>query len=217
MPARLQWAFPVDPLTGFPGFASPFGNDVDPEYVFAQLVLALGRSGDVLAGLSTSGNSPNVCRAAEVARARSIPVLALTGATGGKLKTLADVCICVPTTQTPHVQEFHLPIYHCLSLMLEGVFCSALAINQGLKLFVMTNSKLQSPLFFERNRVFRVYEGGKLFHDFFGDEAVDGNLPEEWIASKVKALNKVMRSPDEGLSRIRGGDENLRLSARQSS
>jgi mannose-6-phosphate isomerase len=71
----------------------------------------------------------------------------------------------------------------------------------------MTNPKLQSPLFFERNRVFRVYEGGKLFHDFFGDEAVDGNLPEEWIASKVKALNKSMRYPDEGLSRIRGGDE----------
>jgi mannose-6-phosphate isomerase len=72
---------------------------------------------------------------------------------------------------------------------------------------VMKNAKLQSPLFFERNRVFRVYEGGKLFHEFFGDEAVDGNLPEEWIASKVTALNKVMRSPDEGLSKIRGGDE----------
>jgi mannose-6-phosphate isomerase len=71
----------------------------------------------------------------------------------------------------------------------------------------MKNAKLQSPLFFERNRVFRVYEGGKLFHDFFGDEAVDGNLPEEWIASKVKALNKEMRHPDEGLSKIRGGDE----------
>jgi mannose-6-phosphate isomerase len=71
----------------------------------------------------------------------------------------------------------------------------------------MRTSQLQSPLFFERNRVFRVYEGGKLFHDFFGDEAVDGNLPEEWIASKVKALNKEMRNPDEGLSQIRGGGE----------
>jgi len=71
----------------------------------------------------------------------------------------------------------------------------------------MKNAKLQSPLFFERNRVFRVYEGGKLFHDFFGDEAVDGNFPEEWIASKVKALNKVTRGPDEGLSKIQGGGE----------
>jgi mannose-6-phosphate isomerase len=72
---------------------------------------------------------------------------------------------------------------------------------------IMKDPKLQNPLFFERNRVFRVYEGGKLFHEFFGDEAVDGNLPEEWIASKVKALNKKMRYPDEGLSKIRGGDE----------
>jgi D-sedoheptulose 7-phosphate isomerase len=122
MAARLQWAFPVIPLTGFPALATAFGNDVNPEYVFAQLVLALGRAGDVLATLSTSGNSANVCRAAEVARARSLPVLALTGATGGKLKELADVCICVPATQTPHIQEFHLPIYHCLSLMLEDAF-----------------------------------------------------------------------------------------------
>lgn len=68
----------------------------------------------------------------------------------------------------------------------------------------MNKSDLESPLFFERNRVFRVYEGGKLFHDFFGDEAVDGNFPEEWIASAVRALNKEVRAPDEGLSRIRG-------------
>jgi len=122
MAARLQWAFPVIPLTGFPAFATAFGNDVEPEYIFAQLVLALGRTGDVLAALSTSGNSSNVCRAAEVARARNLPVLALTGATGGKLKELADVCICVPSTQTAHIQEFHLPIYHCLSLMLENTF-----------------------------------------------------------------------------------------------
>jgi D-sedoheptulose 7-phosphate isomerase len=120
--ARIQWAFPVIPLTGFPAFATAFGNDVDSEYVFAQLVLALGRTGDVLGALSTSGNASNVCRAAEVARARNLPVLALTGKSGGKLKELADVCICVPAAQTPHIQEFHLPIYHCLSLMLEEYF-----------------------------------------------------------------------------------------------
>jgi len=122
MAARLQWAFPVIPLTGFPAFPTAFGNDVDPEYIFAQLVLALGRTGDVLGALSTSGNASNVCRAAEVARARSLPVLALTGTSGEKLKELADVCICVPAAQTSHIQEFHLPIYHCLSLMLEEYF-----------------------------------------------------------------------------------------------
>jgi len=119
---RLQWAFPVIPLTGFPALTTAFSNDVDPEYVFAQLLLALGKAGDVLGALSTSGNSANVCRAAEVARARNLSVLAMTGATGGKLRELADVCICVPATQTPHIQELHLPIYHCLSLMLEETF-----------------------------------------------------------------------------------------------
>ena len=122
MAARLQWAFPAIPLTGFPAFATAFSNDVEPEYIFAQLVLALSQPGDVLAALSTSGNSANVCRAAEVARARNLPVLALTGTTGGQLRELADVCICVPSSRTPHVQEFHLPIYHCLSLMLEDDF-----------------------------------------------------------------------------------------------
>lgn len=121
---RLQWAFPVIPLTGFLAFSTAFGNDVDPECVFAQLVLALGRTGDVLAALSTSGNSLNVCRAAEVARAKGLTVLAMTGISGGKLKELADVCICVPAEQTPHVQEFHLPVYHCLSLMLEEHFAN---------------------------------------------------------------------------------------------
>jgi D-sedoheptulose 7-phosphate isomerase len=122
MADRLQWAFPAIPLTGFSAFSTAFCNDVEPEYVFAQLVLALGRGGDVLVALSTSGNSANVCRATEVARARNLPVLALTGAAGGRLKELADVCICVPATQTPLVQEFHLPIYHALSLMLEDEF-----------------------------------------------------------------------------------------------
>jgi len=67
----------------------------------------------------------------------------------------------------------------------------------------MTQSLLQAPIFFERNRVFRVYTGGKLFHDFFGDEAKDGNYPEEWIASSVKALNKDSTDPLEGLSLVR--------------
>lgn len=64
--------------------------------------------------------------------------------------------------------------------------------------------KFNEPLFFERNRVNRVYTGGKLFGDFFGDEPVDGFLPEEWIASNVKAINKIQKSPKEGISKIKG-------------
>ncbi len=67
-------------------------------------------------------------------------------------------------------------------------------------------SILCHPIFFQRNRVFRVYQGGKLFHSFFGDDPVDGNLPEEWVASKVKALNKVPTGENEGLSIIEGTD-----------
>lgn len=122
--SRLQWALPAIPLTGFPALASAYANDVDPEFVFAQLVFALGHAGDVLVALSTSGNSANVCRAAEVARARGLKVLALTGADGGKLKSLADLWLGVPAVSTPHVQELHLPIYHCLCLLLEEQFAT---------------------------------------------------------------------------------------------
>lgn len=65
---------------------------------------------------------------------------------------------------------------------------------------------ITKPIFFERNRVGRVYTGGKLFHGFFGDEAVDGFLPEEWVASAVTALNKEMRSEKEGVSKIKDSD-----------
>jgi mannose-6-phosphate isomerase len=73
----------------------------------------------------------------------------------------------------------------------------------------MNGISLHSPIFFERNRVFRVYRGGKLFHDFFGDDAVDGNHPEEWIASSVKAMNSGSTDPLEGLSIVRGTNVSL--------
>lgn len=127
--ANLQWGLPAIPLTGFPALTTAFANDVHPDFIFAQLVQALGRSGDVLVGISTSGNSRNVCHAASVARARGLSVIALTGQSGGKLKSLADICIAVPATETYLIQEFHLPIYHCLSLMIEDTW--ALRVEKG--------------------------------------------------------------------------------------
>ncbi|MDQ5980192.1 MAG: hypothetical protein QG602_3167, partial [Verrucomicrobiota bacterium] len=120
--AKLQGALPAIPLASFPAASTAFGNDVDPTLAYAQLTSALGRPGDVLVGLSTSGNAANVCAAAEVARAKGMQVLALTGARGGKLRKLSDVCLCAPTNETYLAQEYHLPIYHCLSLMLEEEF-----------------------------------------------------------------------------------------------
>jgi D-sedoheptulose 7-phosphate isomerase len=119
---KLQGALPAIPLTSFPAASTAFGNDVDPDLAYAQLTSALGRRGDVFIGLSTSGNAKNVCAAAEVARAKGMKVVSLTGARGGKLKGLSDVCILAPAAETFLAQEYHLPIYHCLSLMLEEEF-----------------------------------------------------------------------------------------------
>lgn len=119
---RLQGSLPAIPLSSFPAFSSAFANDVAPELTFAQLVAALGRRGDVFIALSTSGNSLNVCLAAQTARARGMAVVALTGSGGGRLAKLADIAVRVPARETHLVQELHLPVYHCLSLMLEDAF-----------------------------------------------------------------------------------------------
>jgi len=118
----LQQALPAIPLTGFMGLRSAFANDVEPKADYAQLVWGLGRPGDVLAAISTSGNAVNCCLAAKAAHAKGMTVLSLTGATGGQLAGLADVAIKAPETRTLLIQELHLPIYHVLCLMLEDAF-----------------------------------------------------------------------------------------------
>ena len=117
---NLQDALPAIPLTNFNGLITAFNNDCNPEYVFAQLTWGLGKALDVLLCISTSGNSKNLVHAAKVAAAKDMKVIALTGETGGALKPLADVCICAPSTITAEIQEYHLPIYHTLCLMLEA-------------------------------------------------------------------------------------------------
>ena len=88
----------------------------------AQQVYGYGKAGDVLLGISTSGNSKNVAYAAVVARAKGMKVIGLTGAKGGNLASVADVTIKVSETETYMIQELHLPVYHCLCLMLEERF-----------------------------------------------------------------------------------------------
>jgi len=96
-----------------------YSNDVDYQYAFAQQVYGLGRPGDVLLALSTSGNSPNILHACRVARVRNLTVIGLTGQSGGRLPELCDVALCVPATKTHLIQELHLPVYHALCLALE--------------------------------------------------------------------------------------------------
>ena len=95
------------------------GNDYGYEYVFARQVLALANAGDVLVVISTSGNSANVLLAAEAARQRGASVIGLTGQSGGKLRPLCDVCLCVPSSSTPHIQEAHITLGHILCELVD--------------------------------------------------------------------------------------------------
>lgn len=122
MAARLQGGLPAIPLTGFTALRTAVANDIDAELEFAQLVWVLGRPGDVLVCLSTSGKARNVIAAAHAAKARGMRVLGLAGKEGGRLKTVADVCVRAPADLTHEIQEYHLAIYHAISLALEEDF-----------------------------------------------------------------------------------------------
>ncbi len=119
---RLQDALPAIALTSHDALSTAVSNDNDPSAVFAQQVFGYGKEGDALLGITTSGNSENVLNAFVVARAKGLKTIALTGESGGAAKGLADVTIRVPGTETYKVQEFHLPVYHCLCCMLEERF-----------------------------------------------------------------------------------------------
>jgi len=99
------------------------GNDYGFEFVFARQLEALGKAGDVAVGISTSGNSPNVLRALVAAKARSIYTVALAGKTGGKMKQLADCTICIPTDETPRIQECHILAGHLICEIAEEMLC----------------------------------------------------------------------------------------------
>ncbi|MDR0441860.1 MAG: SIS domain-containing protein [Treponema sp.] len=119
---RLQPGLPAIALSGHASLNTACINDIDGNITFAQQVYGYGKEDDVFLGISTSGNAKNVLYAAATAKAKKIKVIALTGADGGKLKSLADVCVIAPETETYKIQELHLPIYHCLCLMLEDHF-----------------------------------------------------------------------------------------------
>ena len=112
-------------LHGHTSLTTAYMNDREPLLCFAQQVSGYGRPGDMLLAISTSGNSKNVLYAAVAARARGMKVIGLTGANPCKLDAYADVCIKVPETETYKIQELHLPVYHCLCLMLETHFFNA--------------------------------------------------------------------------------------------
>lgn len=118
----LQGALPAIALDGHPALSTAYMNDCEPLLCFAQQVNGYGKAGDVFLGISTSGNSKNILYAATTAHAKGMEVIGLTGAKDSKLTQMSDVCIKVPQTETYMIQELHLPVYHCLCLMLEDEF-----------------------------------------------------------------------------------------------
>ncbi len=109
---------PAIALTTDSSFLTAYANDFDFNGIFARQVQALGEAGDVLIGISTSGNSGNIIRAVTAAKEKVMHTIVLTGE-GGLLSDLADVAICVPSSETQYIQEAHLAIEHILCGLVE--------------------------------------------------------------------------------------------------
>ncbi len=123
--ANLQGALPTMSLVGETALTTAFANDQAADLSFAQQLFGIGKRGDILLAISTSGNSANVIYAAEVAKIIGVETVALTGKSGGKLKNIADITICAPSDETYKIQEFHLPIYHAICIAAENEFFGA--------------------------------------------------------------------------------------------
>ncbi len=120
--AQLEGALPAIALTGHNSLSTAVANDGAPDAMFAQQVWGYGQSGDVLLAITTSGNSVNVLNALRVAKIKGLQTIGLTGQSGGAMKSLCDITICVPCDVTHEIQERHLPIYHALAIALEARF-----------------------------------------------------------------------------------------------
>lgn len=119
---KLQGALPAIAIGTNQALASAYANDAAPEMAYAQEVFGYGRQGDVLLGLSTSGNSENVINAVKVARAAGLRCVGIGGQGGGMLRELSHVYVALPERETYLVQELTLPVYHAWCRMLEAAF-----------------------------------------------------------------------------------------------
>jgi len=117
---QLQYGLPAISLVSHSALITAIANDIGGDMIFAQQVWGIGRDGDVLLAISTSGQSANVINAAKTARARGLGVIGLTGQSGGALCALCDVVITVPSNDVALIQEMHLPIYHALCRQVEA-------------------------------------------------------------------------------------------------
>lgn len=121
---KLEHSLPVISLASNNALITAISNDTGPEMIFAQQVIGYGNEGDILIGLSTSGNSMNIVDAFITAKALNMAVIGITGKTGGKMKQFCDVLINVPEERTADIQELHLPVLHTICRIIEVNFYS---------------------------------------------------------------------------------------------
>ena len=124
---KERQALPAIALTTDTSILTAIGNDYAYDQVFARQVQALVQPGDVVIGITTSGNSKNVLEGIQEARRRKAWTVGLTGQTGGKLKTAVDACLCVPSSRTAHIQECHIALIHGLCALVDEAFLAAIA------------------------------------------------------------------------------------------
>ncbi len=117
---NLQETIPAISMVSETALLTAYANDQAADLNFAQHVIGLGKAGDILIAISTSGNSKNVIYAAQMAKVQEMKVIVLTGRTGGNLKELSDVLLNVPADETYIIQEYHLPIYHTICMAVEN-------------------------------------------------------------------------------------------------
>jgi D-sedoheptulose 7-phosphate isomerase len=119
---KLEHSLPAISLPSHTALATAISNDTGASLVYAQQLIGYGDEGDVLIGMSTSGNSQNIVDACITAKALNLNVIGITGKTGGKMKQYCDLLVNVPETRTAWVQELHLPVLHTICLMVENHF-----------------------------------------------------------------------------------------------
>ena len=115
-------ALPSEALHCNTSYMTAVGNDYSYDVVYARLIDGIGNKGDVLVGLTTSGNSANIIKAFEAAREKDMTTVGFTGATGGKLKATSDYLINIPSTDTPRIQESHILIGHIICQLVEEIY-----------------------------------------------------------------------------------------------
>ena len=119
---KLQQGLPAISLSAHTALITAVANDTDPDLIFAQQVTGYGNTGDVLIGISTSGNAQNVIDAIITAKTKGMVVIGFTGEKGGRMRSYCNILINVPGTRTAFIQELHLPVFHAICLTVEDAF-----------------------------------------------------------------------------------------------